>query len=67
MNETTRPLIYSVSEACRAASISRTKLYAEIARGRLRARKCGRRTLIVAKDLEAWAEALPGSRQGEMM
>jgi excisionase family DNA binding protein len=35
-----------VSEACSALAISRSKLYLELAAGRLRAVKCGRRTLI---------------------
>jgi excisionase family DNA binding protein len=52
-------IAYSVPEAARAASIGTTKLRLEIAARRLRARKIGRRTLITAQDLEAWAAALP--------
>ena len=37
-----------VSEACHAPAISRSKLYLELAAGRRRAVKCGRRTLIPA-------------------
>ncbi len=41
------------------ADLGRTTLYAEIRRGRLRAHKCGRRTLFRAADVEAWLSALP--------
>jgi excisionase family DNA binding protein len=49
MNETTPNLQregLSVSEACAVAGIGRTKIYQAIAEGSLRARKCGKRTLI---------------------
>lgn len=39
--------------------IGRTKLYEEIAAGRLVAVKVGRRTLIRAEDAEAWLNSLP--------
>ena len=48
-----------VSEACRALAISRSKLYLELAAGRLRAVKCGRRTLIPVPEIKAWLEGLP--------
>jgi excisionase family DNA binding protein len=38
---------------------SRTKTYEEIKCGRLRAVKCGRRTLITEDDAEAWLRSLP--------
>jgi excisionase family DNA binding protein len=48
-----------VSEACSALAISRSKLYLELAAGRLRAVKCGRRTLIPVPEIKAWLEGLP--------
>jgi len=48
-----------VSEACSALAISRSKLYLELAAGRLRAVKCGRRTLIPATEIKAWLDSLP--------
>ena len=46
-------------EACRLTGIGRTKLYDEIREGRLKARKLGSRTLILADDLAAWLQNLP--------
>ena len=48
-----------VSEACSALAISRSKLYLELAAGRLRAVKCGRRTLIPVPSIKAWLDGLP--------
>lgn len=48
-----------VSEACSALAISRSKLYLELAAGRLRAVKCGRRTLIPVTEIKAWLDGLP--------
>jgi excisionase family DNA binding protein len=52
-------LAYSVTESCVAAGIGRTNLYELITRGEIRAKKVGRRTLILADDLRQWLEALP--------
>ena len=52
-------LAYSVTESCVAAGIGRTHLYELIARGELRAVKVGRRTLILAADLDEWLQGLP--------
>ena len=50
---------YSVHEAAKAAGIGLTKLREEIRAKRLIARKLGKRTLINADDLNAWAANLP--------
>lgn len=47
-----------VSEACASLSISRSKLYEEIAAGRLRVLKSGRRTLVPPAALAAWLRSL---------
>jgi excisionase family DNA binding protein len=52
---------FSITEFCQRYSIGRTRAYEEIAAGRLRAVKAGRRTLIAEESAEAWFEALPAS------
>ncbi|WP_353890869.1 helix-turn-helix domain-containing protein [uncultured Sneathiella sp.] len=51
--------VLSINETCRQAGIGRTKLYQEIASGRLKARKCGRRTIIPVTEFEDWLRRLP--------
>ena len=53
------PLAVTIAEACNLASSSRSEIYAAILRGELRARKRGRKTLILMADLRAWVEGLP--------
>lgn len=50
---------YTIDEAAVQSGICRVKLYSEIRSGRLVARKCGTRTLILAADLEEWLSNLP--------
>ena len=49
---------YSIAEAVAVTGLGRTSLYAEIGAGRLRATKCGRRTLIPAAALDEWLNSL---------
>lgn len=51
--------VLSVNEFCQQAGIGRTKLYQEITSGRLKALKCGRRTIIPVIEFENWLERLP--------
>ncbi len=53
------PLAHSPRDAAKAANIGPTKLYAEIKDGRLKARKIGRRTIILDEDLRAYLRSLP--------
>jgi excisionase family DNA binding protein len=53
------PLAYSIAEACEAARVGRTAIYEAIRSGALRARKRGRRTLVLVDDLPRWLEKLP--------
>lgn len=55
----TVPMVLSPHEAARFAGCGRTTLYAAISAGALRARKLGRRTLIIRNDLVTWLESLP--------
>ena len=53
---------YSLNHFCRSFDIGRSRAYLEIASGRLRVRKVGRRTLVLKADAEAWANSLPEGR-----
>lgn len=53
------PLAMTIPEAAHASGVGRSTLYAEMAAGRLVARKLGRRTLVMASDLERWLTSLP--------
>ena len=53
------PDALSISEACEMASVGRSTIYTAIAEGSLKARKLGRRTLILRDDLSHFLVALP--------
>jgi hypothetical protein len=59
MTDTPLQLAHTISDVEKRACIGRTLIYAEIAAGRLKARKVGRRTVILNADLIAWLKALP--------
>lgn len=61
------PVAYSVSDVLKLIGISRTKFYALVGTGEIKVRKVGNRTIILARDLDAWLESLPtiGSKVGE--
>lgn len=50
----------SISDACAVAGIGRTKIYEAISDGSLKARKCGKRTLILRDELRLFLTSLPG-------
>jgi excisionase family DNA binding protein len=65
-------LAHSIAEACARSGIGRTSIYDMISSGQLAARKRGRRTLILADDLQRCLEALPSvkvksNRAGEKL
>lgn len=49
----------TVTEAARAAALSRSALYEAIGKGQLVARKLGRRTVILERELQAFLNNLP--------
>jgi excisionase family DNA binding protein len=50
------PPAYDIPSFCKSFGIGRSYTYEEIARGRLRATKVGRRTLIAGTDALTWLE-----------
>ena len=50
---------YSISEACHVLCVGRTKLYSEISKGRLKAKKFGNRTIITSEAIQEWLSSLP--------
>jgi hypothetical protein len=54
-----RPRAMSISDFCERYGPGRTTTYQEIKAGRLRARKCGARTIILVDDAEHWLRSLP--------
>jgi excisionase family DNA binding protein len=49
----------SIDGFCKLYGLGRTFAYEQIKEGKLRAVKCGNRTLILRRDAEAWAHSLP--------
>ena len=49
----------SIEDLVAASGLGRTSIYAQIREGRLVARKCGKRTIILSSDAEAWLKNLP--------
>ncbi len=58
------PLSYSIAEAVyvTGGAVSRTRLFDLINKGEVDARRCGRRTLVMADSLRRFLEALPAAR-----
>jgi excisionase family DNA binding protein len=53
------PEAYTVGRFCTAFGVGKTFVYEQIKARKLRAVKTGARTLILRRDAEAWANALP--------
>jgi excisionase family DNA binding protein len=49
----------SIAEVSSVSGLGRTKIYEAIAAGTLKARKCGKRTLILPDDLREFLTNLP--------
>ena len=52
-------LAFTIDEAVEAGAGGRTKIYEAINAGTLRAKKRGKRTVILAADLALYLESLP--------
>jgi hypothetical protein len=62
MNSNSARKAMSPAEFCETYGIGLTTFYAEVKRGRLAARKIGRRTIVLLQDAEQWAASLPATR-----
>jgi hypothetical protein len=58
------PLGRSIIDAGIKAGVGRFSIYAAINSGALRARKIGRRTIILDADLASWLDAAPSYKVG---
>lgn len=56
-------LSLSIEEVRSATGLGRTKIYALIGSGELKARKIGKRTIILKEDLEAFLSGLPSYKE----
>jgi excisionase family DNA binding protein len=52
---------YSVPQICELAGVGRTHLYAQIKEGKLKALKCGRRTIVLDEELRRWLSGCRGT------
>jgi len=50
---------YSVAEVMAQSGLGRDTIYKAIHAGKLKARKVGRRTLVLSSDLQSFLESLP--------
>ena len=55
---------FTVNEVIREIGISRSKLYAEIAAGKITPRKIGKKTIFLAKDVQEYLNALSQAKSG---
>jgi hypothetical protein len=66
MTEKTKPepMAFGIAEAVAATggAVSRTRLFALIAQGQVDARRCGKRTVVLADSLRRYLESLPAAR-----
>ena len=53
------PIAFSIKDAVSASPVSRSEIYRALQRGDLRAKKIGKRTIILRDDLAAFFAALP--------
>jgi excisionase family DNA binding protein len=54
-----KPFAHTIQDTTLHAKCGRTTIYAAIKSGALKARKIGRRTIILDEDLRGWLASLP--------
>ncbi len=58
----TLPYSAGIEEAVRLTGVTRTQLYNLLAEGKVKAKKSGRRTLVLMDGLRAYIDGLPHAR-----
>lgn len=54
----------TIRQAVDMSGLSRSSIYLAMKGGKLPARKCGRRTLILVEDLQSFVKSLPAAGHG---
>jgi excisionase family DNA binding protein len=57
-NNSENKLAYSIKEVMELTGLGRSTIYRAIDHGQLKVRKCGRRTLVLATDLNTFLDGL---------
>lgn len=55
------PILLNVADACRVLGIGKSSFYEAVARGEIRLKKLGKKSLVAHADLVSWASRLPAS------
>lgn len=58
----TEKVAFDINEFCEAFGVGRSFVYQELAEGRLKAKKVGRKNLITKQQADEWLAALPDAR-----
>lgn len=58
------PITVTIPDAVKATGMSRTAIYEALKRGKIKARKCGRRTLVSVASLDEYLASLPPYQAG---
>jgi predicted DNA-binding transcriptional regulator AlpA len=58
MTSSTKKSAYSLRELLELVPLSKSSIYGQIKAGRLRAAKCGRRTIFMIGDVEQWLDGM---------
>jgi hypothetical protein len=64
-NDASSPLALPINAAAIRAGVGRWTIYGVVNTGALKARKAGRRTIILETDLQAWLDSLPAYVGGQ--
>lgn len=59
-------VMLSVNDFCASAGIGRSTFYEEIKIGRIKVKKCGKRTLVPISELEDWPRRLPDPNDSQV-